>query len=111
MLCAGGKSGEIIPHKLFAMAGTGYISAMVCSIEALKYVNFPTKELGKSCKVTSCCNVHKLLLYLASALQCAHYYHCSLYSALYSALALVHFQCILTAFYMHRCCMCVCFDR
>jgi hypothetical protein len=53
MLCAGGKSGEIIPHKLFAMAGTGYISAMVCSIEALKYVNFPTKELGKSCKVIS----------------------------------------------------------
>eukprot|EP00953_Heterococcus_sp_UTEX-ZZ885_P034214 17736-Heterococcus_DN1.PRE.2 len=51
MLCAGGKSGEIIPHKLFAMAGTGYISAMVCSIEALKYVNFPTKELGKSCKM------------------------------------------------------------
>jgi len=24
---------------------------MVCSIDALKYVNFPTRELGKSCKV------------------------------------------------------------
>jgi hypothetical protein len=68
MLCAGGKSGEIIPHKLFAMAGTGYISAMVCSIEALKYVNFPTKELGKSCKVTGCCTLHKALPYLAAAM-------------------------------------------
>jgi solute carrier family 35 (UDP-galactose transporter), member B1 len=24
---------------------------MACSIEALNYVNFPTKELGKSCKM------------------------------------------------------------
>lgn len=40
-----------LPHRLFATAGFAYIGAMVCSIEALKYVNFPTKELGKSCKV------------------------------------------------------------
>lgn len=40
-----------MPQHLFATAGLAYISAMVLSIEALKYVNFPTKELGKSCKV------------------------------------------------------------
>ncbi|CAM9584169.1 unnamed protein product [Choristocarpus tenellus] len=40
-----------IPHEIFCIAGFAYIGAMVCSIEALKYVNFPTKELGKSCKV------------------------------------------------------------
>ncbi|CAN0020750.1 unnamed protein product, partial [Discosporangium mesarthrocarpum] len=46
-----GRSGDRLPVGLFAMAGCAYIGAMVCSIEALKYVNFPTKELGKSCKV------------------------------------------------------------
>jgi UDP-galactose transporter B1 len=46
-----GGSGEIIPVRLFAAAGCAYICAMICSIEALKYVNFPTKELGKSCKM------------------------------------------------------------
>lgn len=40
-----------MPQRLFGTAGFAYIGAMVCSIEALKYVNFPTKELGKSCKV------------------------------------------------------------
>ena len=40
-----------LPQNLFCTAGLAYISAMVLSIEALKYVNFPTKELGKSCKV------------------------------------------------------------
>lgn len=40
-----------MPQHLFGTAGFAYIGAMVCSIEALKYVNFPTKELGKSCKV------------------------------------------------------------
>lgn len=40
-----------LPQHLFGTAGFAYIGAMVCSIEALKYVNFPTKELGKSCKV------------------------------------------------------------
>eukprot|EP00611_Tribonema_gayanum_P029920 TRINITY_DN815_c1_g2_i2.p1 TRINITY_DN815_c1_g2~~TRINITY_DN815_c1_g2_i2.p1 ORF type:complete len:356 (-),score=153.18 TRINITY_DN815_c1_g2_i2:376-1443(-) len=44
-------SGEAIPHKLFSMAGAGYISAMICSLESLNYINFPTKELGKSCKM------------------------------------------------------------
>lgn len=43
--------GEQLPQQLFGTAGFAYIGAMVCSIEALKYVNFPTKELGKSCKV------------------------------------------------------------
>eukprot|EP00904_Undaria_pinnatifida_P003278 jgi/Undpi1/12951/HiC_scaffold_7.g02617.m1 len=46
-----GRSGEKLPNRLFATAGFAYIGAMVCSIEALKYVNFPTKELGKSCKM------------------------------------------------------------
>lgn len=40
-----------MPQKLFATAGVSYIGAMVCSIDALQYVNFPTRELGKSCKV------------------------------------------------------------
>ncbi|CAM9229446.1 unnamed protein product [Ectocarpus sp. 6 AP-2014] len=46
-----GRSGDKMPHHLFGTAGFAYIGAMVCSIEALKYVNFPTKELGKSCKM------------------------------------------------------------
>eukprot|EP00752_Nemacystus_decipiens_P004865 g4428.t1 len=46
-----GGSGEKLPQRLFCTAGLAYISAMVLSIEALKYVNFPTKELGKSCKM------------------------------------------------------------
>eukprot|EP01084_Bolivina_argentea_P156143 272105_1 len=46
-----GPSGEPISLKLFGLVGTAYISAMCCSMEALKYVNFPTKELGKSCKM------------------------------------------------------------
>lgn len=40
-----------MPKQLFATAGSAYIGAMVCSIEALKYVSFPTRELGKACKV------------------------------------------------------------
>ncbi len=50
--CLGGPSGEPISLKLFGLAGTAYISAMCCSMGALNYVNFPTKELGKSCKVS-----------------------------------------------------------
>ncbi|CAM9740108.1 unnamed protein product [Ascophyllum nodosum] len=46
-----GRSGDKMPQSLFATAGFAYIAAMVCSIEALHYVNFPTKELGKSCKM------------------------------------------------------------
>eukprot|EP00903_Cladosiphon_okamuranus_P014426 g13387.t1 len=46
-----GRSGDKMPQHLFGTAGFAYIGAMVCSIEALKYVNFPTKELGKSCKM------------------------------------------------------------
>ncbi|CAM9898401.1 unnamed protein product [Pylaiella littoralis] len=46
-----GRSREKLPQRLFGTAGFAYIGAMVCSIEALKYVNFPTKELGKSCKM------------------------------------------------------------
>lgn len=46
-----GRSGDVMPQHLFGTAGFAYIGAMVCSIEALKYVNFPTKELGKSCKM------------------------------------------------------------
>lgn len=40
-----------MPQHLFGTAGFGYTGAMVFSTEALKYVNFPTKVLGKSCKV------------------------------------------------------------
>lgn len=40
-----------MPQHLFGTAGFGYTGAMVSSTEALKYVNFPTKVLGKSCKV------------------------------------------------------------
>lgn len=40
-----------MPQHLFGTAGFGYTGAMVLSTEALKYVNFPTKVLGKSCKV------------------------------------------------------------
>ncbi|CAM9854998.1 unnamed protein product [Chrysoparadoxa australica] len=46
-----GRSGDKMPQHLFATAGCGYISAMVCSLEALQYVSFPMKELGKSCKM------------------------------------------------------------
>lgn len=42
-----------IPQQLFGTAAFGYTGAMVLSTEALKYVNFPTKVLGKSCKVRS----------------------------------------------------------
>ncbi|CAM9525799.1 unnamed protein product [Phaeothamnion confervicola] len=51
LLRAVGGSGQRMPHRLFALAGCAYIGAMLCSMEALKYVNFPTKELGKSCKM------------------------------------------------------------
>lgn len=46
-----GRSGDKMPQHLFCTAGFAYIGAMVCSLEALQYVNFPTKELGKSCKM------------------------------------------------------------
>eukprot|EP00903_Cladosiphon_okamuranus_P014432 g13392.t1 len=45
-----GRSGENLPQHLFGTARLAYIIATVLSVEALKYVNFPTKELGKSCK-------------------------------------------------------------
>ncbi|CAM9616677.1 unnamed protein product [Ectocarpus fasciculatus] len=50
MRCVG-RSGEKMPQQLFGLIGSAYIGAMVLSIEALQYVNFPTKELGKSCKM------------------------------------------------------------
>lgn len=40
-----------MPQHLFGTAGFGYTGAMVLSTESLKYVDFPTKVLGKSCKV------------------------------------------------------------
>eukprot|EP00903_Cladosiphon_okamuranus_P015393 g14217.t1 len=46
-----GRSSEKMPQHLFGTAGFGYTGAMVFSTEALKYVNFPTKVLGKSCKM------------------------------------------------------------
>ncbi|CAN0167085.1 unnamed protein product [Ectocarpus sp. 12 AP-2014] len=50
MQCVG-TSGEKMPQHLFGVTGSAYIGAMILSIEALQYVNFPTKELGKSCKM------------------------------------------------------------
>ncbi|EDQ86934.1 uncharacterized protein MONBRDRAFT_38183 [Monosiga brevicollis MX1] len=35
----------------FAVPGLTYIGAMLCSNEALKYVNYPTQVLAKSCKL------------------------------------------------------------
>ncbi|CAM9268561.1 unnamed protein product [Scytosiphon promiscuus] len=46
-----GRSGEKLPQQVLATAGFAYVGATALSIEALKYVNFPTRELGKSCKM------------------------------------------------------------
>ncbi|CAM9334122.1 unnamed protein product, partial [Hapterophycus canaliculatus] len=46
-----GRSGDELPQQLLATAGFAYVGATALSIEALKYVNFPTRELGKSCKM------------------------------------------------------------
>uniref|UniRef100_A0A7S2V4X9 Sugar phosphate transporter domain-containing protein n=1 Tax=Fibrocapsa japonica TaxID=94617 RepID=A0A7S2V4X9_9STRA len=46
-----GGSKQDIPQKKFAQIGASYIGAMLCSNEALKYVNYPTQALGKSCKM------------------------------------------------------------
>lgn len=40
-----------MPVKSVAMMGLCYISAMMCSNEALKYVSYPTQALAKSCKM------------------------------------------------------------
>ncbi|SPR00785.1 unnamed protein product (mitochondrion) [Plasmodiophora brassicae] len=40
-----------VPAKQYAMVAAAYIGAMLCSNQALRYVNYPTQVLGKSCKM------------------------------------------------------------
>ncbi|ETW09809.1 hypothetical protein H310_00287 [Aphanomyces invadans] len=40
-----------VPLSPFAFSAFSYLGAMLCSNEALKYVNYPTQALGKSCKM------------------------------------------------------------
>ncbi|CAK4170254.1 unnamed protein product [Aphanomyces euteiches] len=40
-----------VPLMPFAYSSFSYLGAMLCSNEALKYVNYPTQALGKSCKM------------------------------------------------------------
>ncbi|RHY01851.1 hypothetical protein DYB25_005858 [Aphanomyces astaci] len=40
-----------VPLGPFAFSAFSYLGAMLCSNEALKYVNYPTQALGKSCKM------------------------------------------------------------
>ncbi|KAF0687980.1 Aste57867_20361 [Aphanomyces stellatus] len=40
-----------LPLSPFAFPAFSYLGAMLCSNEALKYVNYPTQALGKSCKM------------------------------------------------------------
>jgi len=39
-----------VPHGMFALIAFSYASAMWCSTRALRFVNYPTQVLGKSCK-------------------------------------------------------------
>eukprot|EP00045_Choanoeca_perplexa_P009420 m.90994 g.90994 ORF g.90994 m.90994 type:complete len:324 (-) comp14888_c0_seq6:1283-2254(-) len=45
------KGDTFVPALDFAIPGFTYIGAMLCSNEALRYVNYPTQVLAKSCKL------------------------------------------------------------
>jgi UDP-galactose transporter B1 len=45
------KGDTFVPALDFALPGFTYIGAMLCSNEALRYVNYPTQVLAKSCKL------------------------------------------------------------
>eukprot|EP00730_Choanoeca_flexa_P013671 TRINITY_DN5576_c0_g1_i1.p1 TRINITY_DN5576_c0_g1~~TRINITY_DN5576_c0_g1_i1.p1 ORF type:complete len:330 (+),score=74.55 TRINITY_DN5576_c0_g1_i1:118-1107(+) len=45
------KGDTFVPAMEFAIPGFTYIGAMLCSNEALRYVNYPTQVLAKSCKL------------------------------------------------------------
>lgn len=40
-----------VPVSAFSITGATYMGAMLCSNDALKYVNYPTQTLAKSCKM------------------------------------------------------------
>jgi len=50
ILVATGAPSDETPKHLFAICGVTYVGAMLASNMSLKWVNYPTQVLGKSCK-------------------------------------------------------------